>query len=312
MRTKDILRWLCLFLLLPMAAALAQPDSQRKTYRVAFAQDTMANDWRRAQTLGLEKGFKAHPEVRFTYTNADGNTARQIQDIEDLAAQGLDLLVTSPRDAELMSPVIAKVMARGIPVLLLSRRISGDTYTSFIRADNRAIARQAAQRLAQRLKGKGAILVLQHIPTTTPAIERTEGFLEELKKHPGITVAAVKRADSLRDKAIQAVEEALAEGLKFDAIYAQSDSMASGARAALKRAGIPPSRLPIVGIDYIAEAREAILAGDQDASFVYPTFAREGVETAMQILRGRPVPKEIVVHSPMVTRENAARIEPIF
>lgn len=307
-----ILRWLALALLLPMAAASAQTSPQKKTYRVAFAQDTLTNDWRKAQTLGLEEGFKHHPEVRFAYTDANGNSARQIQDIEDLVGKGLDLLITSPRDAELMSPVVAKVMARGIPVLLLSRRISGDTYTSFIRADNRAIARQAAQRLAQRLKGKGAILILQHIPTTTPAIERTEGFLEELKKHPRLSVAAIKRADSLRDKAILAVEEALAEGLKFDAIYAQSDSMASGARAALKRAGIAPSRLPIIGIDYIAESREAILAGEQDASFVYPTFAKEGVETAMKILRGQPVQKEIVVQSPMVTQENAARIAPIF
>lgn len=309
---ETLLRCLALVLLLPMAVAAAETPAPKKTYRVAFAQDTLANDWRKAQTQGLEAGFKRHPEVQFSYTDANGNSARQIQDIEDLAATGLDLLITSPRDADLMSPVIAGVMAKGIPVLLLSRRISGDTYTSFIRADNRAIARRAAQHLAKRLKGKGAILVLQHIPTTTPAIERTEGFLEELKKHPGLSVAAIKRADSLRDKAIHAVEEALAEGLKFDAIYAQSDSMASGARTALKRAGIAPSRLPIVGIDYIAESREAILAGEQDASFVYPTFAKEGVETAMKILRGQPVPKEIVVDSPMVTRGNAARIAPIF
>lgn len=298
-----------------LAAALPAAGRDRAAtprWTVAFAQDTLANDWRKAQTEGLAEAFRGHPDVRFIHTDAGGNSARQIQDIEDLVAGGIDLLITSPRDAELMAPVIERVRAKGIPVVLLSRRTAGDAHTTFIRADNRDIARRAAKRLAQRLRGKGAILVLQHIPTTTPAIERTEGFLEELRKHPGLRVVAVKRADSLRDRAILAVEEALAEGLKFDAIYAQSDSMAAGARAALRRAGIDPRRLPIVGIDYIAEAREAIRAGEQDASFVYPTFAAEGADVALRILRGEPVPKEIVVQSRMVTRDNVEAVTPIF
>ncbi|MDD3519093.1 MAG: substrate-binding domain-containing protein, partial [Chromatiales bacterium] len=108
---------------------------------MAFAQDTLANDWRRAQTDGLVEAFRQHPEVRFIHTEAGGNTARQIQDIEDLVAGGIDLLITSPRDADLMTPVIERVTARGIPVVLLSRRTTGDVYTTFIHTDNRAIAR---------------------------------------------------------------------------------------------------------------------------------------------------------------------------
>ncbi len=292
--------------------SLAQEQGDAPLWVVAFAQDTLANDWRRAQTDGLVEAFRHYPEVRFIHTDAGGNSARQIQDIDELVAGGIDLLITSPRDAGLMAPVIDRVSARGIPVILLSRRTAGEGHTSFIRADNRDIARRAARRLSERLGGQGRILILQHIPTTTPAIERTEGFLEELRHHPGLQVVAIKRADSLRDKAILAVEEALAEGLAFDAIYAQSDSMAAGARAALRHAGLDPRRIPIVGIDYISEAREAIRAGEQDASFVYPTFAAEGADVALRILRGEPVPKEIVVESPMVTRDNVESVEPIF
>ncbi len=297
-----------LALTLPVAAQ--QADAPR--WVVAFAQDTLANDWRRAQTDGLVEAFRHHPEVRFIHTDAGGNSARQIQDIEDLVAGGIDLLITSPRDAQLMAPVVDRVSTQGIPVVLLSRRTTGESHTTFIRADNRNIARRAAIRLSERLGGEGGILILQHIPTTTPAIERTEGFVDELRNHPGLRVVAIKRADSLRDKAILAIEEALAEGLEFDAIYAQSDSMAAGARAALRRAGIDPATVPIIGIDYITEAREAIRAGEQDASFVYPTFAEEGAEIALRILRGETVPKEIVVESQMVTRDNVESIVPIF
>ena len=177
----------------------------------------------------------------------------------------------------------------------------------------RAIARQAAKYLARRLNGKGRILVLQHIPTSTPGQLRTEGFLDELKNHPGLEIAAIKRADSQRALAIQKVEEALAEKLPFDAIYAQSDSMALGAIMALKKAGRNMKDLPITGIDFISEARAAIRAGDLDASFTYPTFGREGAEAALKLIDGgRVATKERIVPSITVTRDNVERVEPIF
>lgn len=294
------------------SAGIAADPAPRK-FIVAFAQDTMANDWRAAQVRDLRSGLAKAPDVEFLFSDAKGDTARQVQDIENFAARRVDVLITSPRDAELMREPIARVMRQGIPVILLSRRVNGDEFTHFITADNRAIARQAAQYLARRLNGKGNILMLQHIPTTTPGQLRTEGFLEELKKYPGLKVIAIKQADSQRALAIQRVEEALAEKLPFDAIYAQSDSMAMGAILALRKAGIDPKRIPITGIDYIDEARQAIRQGDLSASFSYPTFGKEGAEAALTLLRGgRLKQKEIVVGSTAVTRDNVDRVEPIF
>lgn len=294
------------FLLAGAAAA------QEPARIVAFAQDTMANDWRAAQVRDVRRALAGHPHVRFLHSDAGGQASRQLLDIEDFIARGVDVLITSPLDPDVMAPVLARAEARGIPVILLSRRVAGTAYTSFVGASNRDIGRQAAGYLAQRLDGTGRILVLQHIPTTTPAIDRTEGFLEAIAAYPGIEIAAIRRADSLRARAIQVVEEALAEGLRFDAIYAQSDSMASGARTALKAAGIDPAGIPTVGIDYIAEAREAIRGGEQAASFTYPTFGREGAELALRLLAGETVPKEVIVDSTMVTRENVEGVEPIF
>jgi len=297
--------------LLPLAA-VASPPAKAK-YVVAFAQDTMANDWRAAQVRDIRTALAAHPDIEFRFSDANGDTARQVQDIENFAAQKVDVLITSPRDAELMREPIARVHRAGIPVILLSRRVNGEEFTHFVTADNRAIARQAAQYLAKRLNGKGNILMLQHIPTTTPGQLRTEGFLEEIAKHPGIKLSAIKRADSIRALAIQRVEEALAEKIPFDAIYAQSDSMAIGAILALKKAGLDPKKIPITGIDYIGEARAAIRAGELDASFSYPTFGKEGAEAAIRLLRGGKLDrKEVFLESTAVTRANVDRVEPIF
>jgi ribose transport system substrate-binding protein len=303
----------CAALCFLAGSALAADVPAKRKYVVAFAQDTMANDWRAAQVRDLKEALAKEPDIEFVFTDAKGDTARQVKDIEDLAARGVDVLITSPRDADLMREPIARVYRKGIPVILLSRRVNGEEFTQFIAADNRAIARQAAQYLARRLNGKGRILVLQHLPTSTPGQLRTAGFEEELKKHPGLKIVATKRADSLRALAIQRIEEALAENLAFDAVYAQSDSMALGAILALRKAGRDPKKIPITGIDYIGEAREAIRDGDLDATFTYPTFGREGATAAIRLLRGgQPGPKEVLVDSVAVTRDNVEKIAPVF
>lgn len=293
--------------------AAADREPAKRKYVVAFAQDTMANDWRAAQVRDLREALAKEPDIEFAFTDAKGDTARQVKDIEDFAARGVDVLITSPRDAELMREPIARVHRKGIPVILLSRRVNGEEFTQFIAADNRAIARQAAQYLAQRLNGRGRILMLQGVPTASSAIERTAGFEEEIRKYPGLHVSAVRPADYLRALAIQRVEAVLAEKISFDAIYAQSDSMALGAILALRKAGRDPKKIPITGIDYIGEAREAIRGGDLDATFTYPTFGREGAAAAIRLLRGsQQQPKEVMVDSVAVTRDNVDKIAPVF
>lgn len=288
------------------------PVTEGKTYLVGFAQDTMANDWRIAQVRSLERELKKYPFIKFFYTDAKGQTARQIKDIEDMINMNVDVLVTSPRDAKIMVPVISMAYKKGIPVVLISRRVETEDFTIFIHPDNRQIATKAAQYIAEKLKGKGKILILRGVPTATTAIHRTKSFLEEIREYSGIEIVATKTANYLRADAIKMTEEALQEGLEFDAIYAQSDSMAGGARLALKKAGIDPQHISIVGIDYISEAREAIRKGEQHASFTYPTGGKEGAEFVVKILKGEKVPKEFVIESVPVTQDNVEEVEPIF
>ncbi len=201
---------------------------------------------------------------------------------------------------------------KNVPLVLISRGVNDDNYTSFIHPDNHRIAGQAARYIAKRLEGKGSVLILQHIPTTTVAIQRTQGFFEALEDYPDIKIADIRVANSQRSEAIIQTQNAILEGLKFDAIYAQSDSMAIGAVMALKKHGIDPKNIVITGIDYISEARELIRRGELDASYTYPTAGREGAQVALDILAGKDVDKEIVIDSTEVTLDNVESVEPIF
>lgn len=95
-----------------------------------------------------------------------------------------------------------------------------------------------------------------------------------------------------RVEAIRAMEKLLASGIEFDAIYAHSDSMVTGAWMALAMANIDAKDLIIAGVDYIPEVREAIRSGKQDISFIYPTAGRQLEEAVVQIIRGQ-VPEKL-------------------
>lgn len=283
-----------------------------KTYVVGFAQDTLANDFRAAQVRQLAEAFARRPQINFVFSDGEGSTAKQMADIEEFIARRVDLLIVSPRDANALAPAIDRAAGRGIPVVLLTRMANTERYTTFVAPDDRAIAREAARFIAGTLGRRGQVLVLQGVPTASTAMARTEGFAEGLKAFPGMKIAAVVPGNYLRADALKAMEDVLERGVEFDAIFAQSDSMASGARLALKKAGRDPAKIPIVGFDYIPESREAIRRGEQRASFVYPTCAEETAKAVADILNGAKVPKRILVPSRLVTPANVDRVETIF
>ncbi|MFO8155434.1 MAG: substrate-binding domain-containing protein, partial [Thiohalospira sp.] len=167
--------------------------------------------------------------------------------------------------------------------------------------------------LFDAIDGEGRVLMLRGVPGATTTRHRTETFRQLAAMEPGITVTS-RTANYLRGDAILAVEGLIRRhgGFPFDAIFAQSDSMAEGARMALRQAGLDPASVVIAGIDYIAEARAAIRAGEQLVSFTYPTGGTEGAELALRLLAGESVPRQLILESRRVTAANVDEIAPIF
>lgn len=278
--------------------------------RVGFAQDTLANDWRLMQVKDVENGLADYPDIEFTVTDGQGSIALQAQQIRELA-DSVDVLITSPRSEAVLSEIISRIDAQGTPVILLSRGIQGDSYTSFVHGQNELIGQQAGEFIGEVINGTGNVLMLQGVPGASVTTERTQGFMAAMAAYPDIQVVT-RVANYLRADSIRAVREVLDNQVAFEAIFAQSDSMAEGARMALAQAGIDPSSLPIVGIDYIRSARDALLNSQQSLSFTYPTGGQEGAELAVRLLKGETVPKRVEVPFLRVSPSNATDIEPIF
>lgn len=288
----------------------AQLDPNR-TYTVAFAQDTLDNDYRFNQVVRTQEYFKRYPNVRFIFSDGKANAALQISQIEDFIMQKVDLIMTSPFDEVSSAPVVAKAIQNGIPVVLVDRTVRGDAFTSYIHPDNRVIAQEAAKYLLKKMGKSGKILLLKGVPKADVTRKRTTGFYDVVAHYPEIEVVE-RTGNFLRRDAIIKIEELVSAGTKFDAIMSQSDSMLVGARMALEAHDIDPASIITVGIDYIKAAQEAIRSGKQDSSFLYSLCAEESAEIAIKILAGEKVPKEVKLKTVQITKENVDAVKPIF
>lgn len=284
---------------------------QAKEYKIGFAQDTLSNDWRKAQVEEVVKEVNKHDFLSITVKDAKGSIAKQILDIESFIKQEYDYIITSPIEPTITSMVLKKAIEKGIKVILIDRGIDSDDYTTFITPDNLKIAQEAAQYLIKMMNYKGTVLMLQGIKGATPTTLREQGFQKVAKEYKDIKIIK-KRANYLRNDAIIALEEIYNSGIEFDAIYSHSDSMLIGARKVMKKYKVNPKNILTVGIDYIKPAKEAILNGLQTASFTYPTCGKEGVDAIVAIIKGESVPKNITIETKMVDKNNALEVKPVF
>ncbi len=266
--------------------------------------------WRINMSEEIKAEAALYPNLRVVFTDAADSSSRQIQDVNRLLASGIDLLIISPSDAEMLTPVIAQAYRqRHIPVILLDRSVIGYDYTLFIGPDNRLIGKQAGQYVVELLGGKGGKVVeILGRADSPPVMDRSLGFQEAISHAKNITIVGTIDADWLRDKAEDDLTAWFEKHERVDVVFAQNDAMAYGAyRAAQKlvRTGIR-----FVGIDGLPNPQggiELVKSGILSATFTCPTGGKEALIYAMDILRHEEgIPKKMFLRTSLVTKETLA------
>ncbi len=304
-----MIRSLLLILFIAISSNSSAQEVIQKT--IAFAQDTMANDFRKAQVFEVRDEIRKFPGIDFEFSDAQGQTSLLIRQIEQFIEKNVDVLIVGTNDENAVVPVVTKAHNAGISVIILDRGIKGSNYTTFINSDNILIGKLGAEYIAKQLNYKGKVLLFEGIQEADVTQLRSKGFLDEISKYPEIKV--IKRTGNyLRKDALIAMEKLVKQGIKVDAIFSESDSMLSGVRMVLNRFKINPSSIIMVGCDYTSEAREAIRSGAQSGSVLFPLGGVKSVEIALKILAGERVPKHIFNPVKLVTQENVNAVEPIF
>ena len=295
----------CLVLLILMLL-LAGCSGQQRRYVIGVSQCS-DDEWREQMNREITREALFYPEAEVVFRSAGDDNKRQIHDIELLMRNKVDLLVVSPNEADAITPVIEKAYSKGIPVILVDRKIHSNQYTAYIGADNYAIGYNVGEYIASRLQGKGRVVEVTGLRGSTPAAERHRGMTDALREYPDIRVTASVDAGWRRDRARLVFDSLLTHAPEIDMVFAHNDRMAAGAYEAAVKYGREKEML-FVGIDALAGEGygvEQVASGQLDATFIYPTGGDKVMQTAMAILTGKPFERETFLSSALVNHDNA-------
>src|SRR5919205_2512177 len=159
---------------------------------VGFSQMENNGPWRIAETASMkEEAAKRADRFELIVTDAQGNVAKQVSDVEDLVSRGVDAIFLAPREATGFEPALQAAKEAGIPVFLIDREVrgrAGEDFVAFIGSDFVAEGRRAGEWLAQQTGGKAGIIELLGSTGSSVADDRHNGFAEAIRKYPDMKI----------------------------------------------------------------------------------------------------------------------------
>jgi len=272
-------------------------------WTIGMSQCNLGEPWRVQMNLDIKNAADKHPELRVIFKDAQNDSLKQRAQIEEFINTDVDLLIVSPKEAAPLTSPIAEAYDKGIPVIVLDRRVLGDRYTCFIGANNKTIGRAAGDWIRRRLQNQGRVVELKGLMTSTPGQDRHTGFRGAIENS---RIDIIFEADMkwLEPNSRREMESALARFNTIDLVYAHNDPGAHGAYLAARAANREQDIL-FVGIDALPhEGQVYVRQGLLAASFEYPTGGRDAITTALDILGGKDVEREITLRSRVFTKDN--------
>lgn len=259
------------------------------TVRIANAAEAMAEE------LGAE----------LVVYDGDYDPSTQISQVETMISEGVDGIILNPQDIEACAPCVDKAEAAGIPVVGVNTRVNSDKLTSYVGSQDVTAGEMEMQKIVDSLGGKGKIVIIEGPMGQSAQIERREGIQNILDKNKGIEVLAEKTANWSRSEGMTVMENWLQAFDQIDAVVAENDEMALGAREAIKASG---KDIPAIGVDGITDALNAVESGDLVAS-IFQDGAGQGskaVEVLIAAIKGDKVEENYWIDFEEVNKDNVA------
>ncbi|HHY46521.1 MAG TPA: substrate-binding domain-containing protein [Firmicutes bacterium] len=277
-----------------------------KQYEIAFIVKSLTNPFWIDMKAGAESAAKdLNVKLQTMAPVKADNVEEQIRMIEDLIQRKIDAIVLAPADTKGIIPGIEKANQAGVPVVIVNTKAAGGKIVSFVGAENFDAATMIAERVVEKLNGKGKVVILEGVPAAQTAIDRKNGFLSVLKKYSGIEILASQTANFQRAEGMMVMENLLQRFPHIDAVLCANDEMALGALEAIDAAGRLKEMI-VTGFDANRDAVVAVRDGrlfltcDQNSA----AQGSEGVRAAVRYLNGESVPARIVTKVILVDKTN--------
>ena len=252
----------------------------------------------RAGELGYTTSMNSH----------DDDAHKQDQLVDVAIANGAAAIILDNAGADSSVAAVRKAKAAGVPAFLIDREINANGIAvSQIVANNYQGASLGAQEFVRLLGEKGAYIELTGRESDTNAGIRTRGYHDVLDKYDGLKLAGRQSANWSQTEAFQKIETMIQGNRNIAGVIAGNDTMALGAAAALRNAGL--AKVVVVGFDGSPDALASIREGHIKATVLQPAaaIARLAVEQAHKYLTtgSTGAPEKQSIDCELVTPANA-------
>jgi len=248
--------------------------------------------------------------IELIITNANYDNATQLAQVENLIQRKVDAIVINPTDSKALIPAAEAAYKAGIPFVCIDRTVDSDLISMDIESDNVMAGRLAAQYLAKRLNGKGKIAIIRGTIGLSVERERYQGFIEEIKKYPGIQIVAEQSGNFNMAEGMAAAESILTANPDLDAIYAENDPMGIGAVQAIKSmiGRLKNKNIFVVAVDASPAACDLIKKGEY---LVFSSGQQPRKMTAMAINIAYLLAKGFKVETPDGSKRYFLEVIPV-
>lgn len=247
-------------------------------------------------TLATENG------TQVISVDAQDDSAKQSNDVDDLIQQGVDVLLINPVDSAAITPAVEAANSAGIPVIMVDRATDAGEYVTLVASDNVAGGEMAAQYIIDQVGENASTLQLEGVPGASATNERGEGFMNVAET--SLNVLDSQTANFDRAQGLTVMENMLQGNSDVQAVFAQNDEMALGAIEAIQGAGLS-NQITVVSFDGTEGGIKAVEDGSLAATIAQKPdeMGRLALQAVYDFYAGQEIPEKIDSPLELVTKD---------
>jgi ribose transport system substrate-binding protein len=279
----------------------AMPDKKENLddIKIGLSVSTLNNPF----FVSLKDGVVKEAEelgMEVAVVDAQNDSAKQINDVQDLIQQNVDVLLINPTDSAAISTAVQSANSIGIPVITLDRSADKGEVEALVASDNIKGGEMAANYIVDKLDEGTKVAELEGVPGASATRERGKGFHNVADQK--LEVVAKQAANFDRTEGVTVMENIIQANPDIKAVFAHNDEMALGAIEAIRSSG---KDIMVIGFDGNDDALNAVKAGQLEATVAQQPelIGQLAVNAGRDVLQGKKVEKNIPAPLKLVTKE---------
>lgn len=257
---------------------------------------------------GVEQGVAEYdPECSVVVTDCNFDSAKQLDQINDLIQQGCKAIVLIPVNSNAIVPALDACQAAGVPVYVMDTPAAAhEAVISTVTADNYSLGEIAGKALINAIGGKGQIVTIT--TTGSDAVnQRKQALYDLLKDYPDIQIVQEEIVQNGTTEEAQTImENLISSHPDMNGVFTTGDVFAIGICAALQANGYAAGEVAVASVDGTSNAIELIKGGylTATAAQLPAELGKMCVKNAVAYAAGETVEALVALPSSEINSQN--------